>query len=243
MDPLEQSAALKPDAVILDNPIWNALCTEHESLALGDGLARRYPPEIGPLSGMPNQSLASFDALRGLAGRGGVVVLFCTEPVAPPPGWTLVRDGQLDQMICDTRLSAETPALPADAELRRLASGDVAEMVALAKLTEPGPFRERSIELGTFFGIFHGGRLMAMAGRRVHLPRHVEVSAVCTHPEARGSGYARILISAVADEIRGRGKTPFLHTFADNQSAIRVYKSLGFTLRRSLHLAVLKNEG
>lgn len=123
---------------------------------------------------------------------------------------------------------------------RPLTTADVPEMVALAQLTEPGPFRERTIELGPFFGIFDDGRLVAMAGERMHLPHHVEVSAVCTHPKARGRGYARMLISIVMDEIRQRGKTPFLHSLADNDTAIRVYENLGFTQRRTFELAVLK---
>ena len=127
-------------------------------------------------------------------------------------------------------------------EFRPLTTADVPEMVALAELTEPGPFRDRTIELGPFFGIFEAGRLVAMAGERMHLPRYVEVSAVCTHPDARGRGYARMLISIVMDEIRQRGKTPFLHSYADNESAIRVYRTLGFRQRRTFELAVLRND-
>ena len=81
-----------------------------------------------------------------------------------------------------------------------------------------------------------------MAGQRLHLPKFVEVSAVCTHPDARGRGYARLLIGIVMEEIKQRGKTAFLHSFADNYGAIRVYESLGFTQRRTFELAVLKNE-
>jgi predicted GNAT family acetyltransferase len=144
---------------------------------------------------------------------------------------------------------AAGPAVPVPLTLTRgekfrpLSAADVPAMVELAELTEPGPFRKRTIELGPFFGIFQAGRLLAMAGQRTHLPNFVEVSAVCTHPDARGRGYARMLIASVMDEIRQRGKTPFLHSFADNSPAIRVYESLGFTLRRNLELAVLKNDG
>ena len=115
-------------------------------------------------------------------------------------------------------------------------------MVELATLTEPGPFRERTQELGAFFGIFDEERLMAMAGQRMRLPGFIEVSAVCTHPDARGRGYARSVMLEVMADIVDRGDTPFLHTFADNQQAIRVYEALGFTRRRSLHLVVLKAE-
>jgi predicted GNAT family acetyltransferase len=114
-------------------------------------------------------------------------------------------------------------------------------MVELATLTEPGPFRLRTMGLGTFYGIVEGGRLLAMAGKRMHLPGYVEVSGVCTHPDARGRGYARLLMSRVMEEIVNDGKTPFLHSFADNHGAIRVYESLGFTLRQRLELAVVQN--
>ena len=145
-------------------------------------------------------------------------------------------------MICIHPESLDPAPIPPNVTSRLLTSADTPEMVALAELTEPGPFRNRTIELGVFYGIFDSGRLVAMAGQRLHLPDFVEVSAVCTHPDARGRGYARALMSQVIDEMRQRGKTPILHTFADNGPAIRVYEGLGFTLRKTLHLAVLKNE-
>ena len=85
------------------------------------------------------------------------------------------------------------------------------------------------------------GKLVAMAGERLKIPGYTEVSAVCTHPEARGRGYAAALMSTVMEEIRAHGKTPMLHSFAHNANAIAVYKSLGFTRRRSFELAVLRN--
>jgi GNAT superfamily N-acetyltransferase len=242
-DPAEHATRTPSVAHPLDNPIWNSLLTEHRSFAVSNALARRYPAAVGPLSGIAHQSAANYEALRELASPGGVVVLFCQEKPAPPPGWTLIRGGVLSQMICAQPADPVPITLTRGEEFRSLTAADVPAMVELAELTEPGPFRERTIELGAFFGIFQSGRLLAMAGERTHLPQFVEVSAVCTHPDARGRGYARMLIATVMDEIRQRGKTPFLHSFAHNYSAIRVYESLGFTLRRNLELAVLKNEG
>lgn len=225
--------------LLLDNPIWSALTTEHAHIALGGDHARRYPEEIGPLSGMPAQHDAGYDAMRTLAGPGGLVGLFFCEPPRPPRGWTLVRGGVIDQMIARRSLPVPT-VLPGDAELRRLTPEDAPAMVELAKLTEPGPFRLRTIELGNFFGIVQAGRLLAMAGKRLHLPGFIEVSGVCTHPDARGHGYASILMSRVIDEILQCGRVPFLHTFAGNEGAIRIYRSLGFVYRRSFDLAVLR---
>ncbi len=246
--PDSASSNAGPNAItsLLDNPIWNALLTEHSALALGDRLALRYPAEIGPLSGMPDQSTASYEALRTIAGPGGVVALFFEDPPSPPPGWTLQRGGLLYQMIClepiaEDSTTAVVQPVPAP-EFRRLNPADVPAMIELAELTEPGPFHPRAIELGVFFGVFHSRRLLAMAGQRLQLPQFIEVSAVCTHPDVRGRGYARTLIKRVIADIRKQGKTPILHVFASNSSAISVYKTLGFSHRRNLHLAVLKNE-
>lgn len=230
------------DDQLLENPIWHSLRTHHQQLSLGGEHARRFPASIGPLSGMPRYLPENYGSLRDLAGPHGVVVLFCPEPVVPPPGWTLLRDGLLSQMVCPLPSNQNPPELAPDIQLRELNAPDVPAMVALAELTEPGPFRQRTIELGRFFGIFAANRLLAMAGQRLHLPHHIEVSAVCTHPDVRGRGYARLLMLKVMDDIRCRGKVPFLHTYSHNSSAIRLYETLEFKPCRQLHLAVLRND-
>jgi len=229
------------DESLLDSPIWNALLTEHRALALGDEHARRYPSEIGPLAGTPDQSQASYDALRPLAGPGGLVVLFLPDPPALLTGWSLFRGGTLTQMICRKHeLGNADCELAEGATLRRLGKADVPAMVELATLTEPGPFRERTIELGKFHGIFVGERLLAMAGQRMRVPGVVEVSAVCTHPDARGRGYGGMVMREVMRDIADEGGVPFLHAFAENP-AVRLYEGLGFAHRRSFDLAAIKN--
>lgn len=229
-------------AALLDNPILNSLRTSHSSLALVHGAARRFPAEIGPLSGIPDQSAKSYADLRPLAGPQGVVALFLDQPPGPPAGWTLLRGGLLDQMVCDEPRHRQSHLLPLDAEMRPLTAADAQFMVDLATLTEPGPFHLRTIELGVFFGVFHNCRLVAMAGQRLSLPGYVEVSAVCTHPDFRGRGYAPALMSTVMEHILSQGKTPMLHSFSSNAAAIAVYRGLGFTFRRTFHLAVLRND-
>jgi ribosomal protein S18 acetylase RimI-like enzyme len=226
---------------LLDNPILNSLLTDHRSFAQAEGLARRYLPAIGPLSGAPDQSEASYDALRLLAGAGGVLALFLPDPPKLPLGFSLFRGGLIAQMICRRPQFGAAGALERAETLRRLDRGDVPAMVALATLTEPGPFRERTIELGNFYGILEGDRLLAMAGHRMRVPGFVEVSAVCTHPDARGRGYAAIVMREVMRDIVRENRTPFLHALADNP-AVRLYQRLGFTLRRTFHLAVIKDE-
>jgi GNAT superfamily N-acetyltransferase len=237
----EFGVEVSPDEELLDNPIWNSLSTEHGSLSLRDGQARRYQPAIGPLAGTPDQSVESYRALRELAGPGGILALFFPDPPAIPSGWSLFRGGVLTQMICRRPKLVGLGSRAAGVVMRRLGATYVSAMVELATLTEPGPFRERTIELGNFYGILEGERLLAMAGQRMRVPGYVEVSAVCTHPDARGKGYAGMLMSEVMRDIIAEGATPFLHAFADNP-AVGLYTKLGFTHRRSFQLAVIKRE-
>jgi len=237
------AAVTTPDSgeALLDNPIWNALRTTHPRFAVVEGEVRRYLPAVGPLAGTPDQSLESYDALRPLAGPGGILGLFFPDPPAPPAGWSLFRGGALTQMICRRPNLAQAATSASEVRLRRLGTADVPAMVELTTLTEPGPFRERTIELGKFYGIFAGDRLLAMAGQRMRVPGFVEVSAVCTHPDARGRGYAGVLMSEVMRNIISDGATPFLHAFADNP-ATKLYEKLGFTHRRGFELAVIKRD-
>lgn len=118
-----------------------------------------------------------------------------------------------------------------ESQVEQLSIADADEMLALTQLTKPGPFGKRTSELGAYLGIRDRGRLVAMAGERLRVPGFTEVSAVCTHPEFQGRGYARLLISAVIRRITERGDTPFLHVAQVNTRAIRVYEDLGFKTR------------
>jgi GNAT superfamily N-acetyltransferase len=221
---------------MLDNPIWNSLTTAHAHLAVGTGLARRYPASIGPLAALRAPTPEAWADLAAITPPDDIAVLFLDQPADPPAGWQLLRDGALLQMLC--------PNLPgeilAHQPILSLTSADFPEMVALATLTEPGPFRAQTASLGGFLGIRADGSLAAMAGRRLAPTGFAEISAVCTHPGFRGHGYARALVSAVTRAIHADGLTPFLTSFAANHQAIRVYEQVGFVPRRTLHLAAVK---
>ncbi|MER6798526.1 GNAT family N-acetyltransferase, partial [Amycolatopsis mediterranei] len=122
----------------------------------------------------------------------------------------------------------------------RLGPADVPEMLDLVERTRPGPFRKRTVELGTYLGIRRGGALVAMAGERLHPPGYTEISAVCTDPAYRGQGFGTRLVLAVAAGIRERGEIPMMHAAAANTSAIRLYRSLGFALRQRPDFVVVR---
>lgn len=127
------------------------------------------------------------------------------------------------------------------AEIVELGDGDSPEMLELTALTKPGPFGPRTHELGYYVGIRDQGKLVAMAGERLKVPGFTEVSAVCTHPDHLGKGYAAALMTEVMRAIRERGETPFLHVRADNARAIAIYERLGFRTAWQGHFAVLRN--
>jgi predicted GNAT family acetyltransferase len=213
---------------LLDRQIWNALTTRQAALALGADLAVRLDPQFGPFAATRDESPESFAALHALAKSTGDVVLF--TPEAPPlsDAFKILMASQLDQFV---GIAASSAAQRTD--IVNLSSDDVPEMLELADLTKPGPFLLRTHELGDFYGVRIDGRLAAMAGERMKLPGHTEITAVCTHPDFRGMGLAAALIAHAADEIHARGETPFLHVFSHNAPAIAVYRRLGMAFRRS----------
>jgi ribosomal protein S18 acetylase RimI-like enzyme len=224
----------------LDNPIWNSLATRHAHFAIGahigHGLARRYHGDIGPLSAFQEPTIEAYADLAAIVPVGDVAVLFLEDSVEIPAGWQLLRGGTLVQMVCP-----RVPDQPALASaILRMKPVDFPEMVALAGLTEPGPFRDQTAKLGEFVGIRVDGRLAAMAGQRLAPTGFVEVSAVCTHPDFRGRGYAQALVAAVTRNIHSEGRVPFLTSFEANTGAVRIYQQVGFVHRRTFQLAVLK---
>ena len=211
----------------LDNPFWSSLTTRHARFAEGGALARRYPSTISPLVGMPGCDAANVDALEALVDVGDEVAM--AGPCVPtlPSNWQTLKRSTLIQMVRSDR----TPLPEGDAHVTLLGEQDVDEMLALVEAARPGPFQARTIELGTYLGIRESGRLVAMAGERLWIGNFREVSAVCTHPDARGRGYARALVARVVNLMLMTSETPFLHVRSSNVEAFALYESLGFVRR------------
>ncbi len=219
----------------LDNPIWNSLSTLHAHFAEGDELAKRYPSEVTLLAGMGEPTVESYASLAKTLQQAGAA-LFLDQPPQIPTGWITVHASPLVQMVCEKPNLAQA-GFPAE----KLTLADVPEMVALAELTKPGPFGARTRELGEYLGIRKSKRLVAMAGERLHLPGYTEISAVCTHPEFQGHGYARELMSILMRKTIQRGETPILHVRQENVSAIHLYEKLGFRTRRLIHFVIVRS--
>jgi len=225
------------DAYSLDNPAWLSLTGAHARLGVRAGSAARYAADVSPFAALaPDPDEDAWRDLGGIVGPGGAVAV-AGPPTALPAGWEVLNAGGGVQMIDTDLEAAEYP------EAVRLSPEDVPEMLDLAARTRPGPFLPRTIEMGTYLGVRHRGRLVAMAGQRFNPPGWAEISAVCTDEEYRGRGLGTRLVQAVAADIRERGDVPFLHALATNTGAIRLYQSIGFTLRRRTQFRLLRAPG
>ena len=225
----------------LDNPIWQALTTSQAHLARTGKNARRFPNDITSLGGFPEPSPEAYDSLASLLDDVNATGVFYDSPQEPPVGWTIITGAPLLQMIHENGSFAPNSAWKSIArEAVELTAADAPEMLALAQLTKPGPFGLRTRELGTYLGIRRDGRLAAMAGERMRVPGFTEISAVCTHPEHLGRGYAAALMTMLMERIRRCGEVPFLHVREGNARAISLYERLGFRKRVLLHFAVIR---
>ena len=232
----------------LDNVVWHSLTTRHAALAESYDQARRFLPEISTIGAFLEPTDRGYDSLAKLVKNGDTVNLALPGPYEGSRAeWTLTRGTLMPQMVYEGNGSELSASVPADVEILdrilELEAGDVDEMVELTSLTQPGPFARRTHELGTYIGIRKGGKLIAMAGERLKVPGYTEVSAICTHPEHTGRGYARILTTEIMRRILERRETPFLHVRHDNVRAIALYERLGFRIRVVNYHAVLRRDG
>jgi predicted GNAT family acetyltransferase len=215
---------------LLDNPVWYALGGPLSEFAETPPAApaRRFQQDIAFFGAVADTDRAGWAALAELVGPDGTAVLFRDRVPTPPRGWSEVYRGSGFQLVARELSPAPDLALVA------LGEEDADEMLALVALTEPGPFMQRTVALGGYLGLRREGRLIAMAGRRFRVPGFTEISAVCTHPDARRQGLGAALTLAVAHRIRESGGEAFLHVLGTNESALSLYRTLGFEVRRKI---------
>ena len=222
-------------ATVLDNAPWHALTGPHASFAIGDDLVRRYPEEVAPFVAVRTwEDPRVWSALVELVGPGAEIGLSGYDGDVPE-GWEVIGEGEGVQLV-------ETDALRPrpDSEAILLGADDVTDMLAIVERNQPGPFRPRTYELGRYVGIRREGRLIAMAGERLHPEGWTEISAVAVDPDHRRQGLASRLVLDVAFHIQQRGDRALLHAAASNVGAIAAYERLGFALRRRNRFAAVR---
>lgn len=222
----------------LDNIIWHALNTRHAQFALGSDAVKKFMPEVAPFSAFPEPDNDDYDALAKLVPQDQVTALFLREDYKPRAGWEVIVGGPLIQMVREVR--GDAGLMPPAEAIETLGPEQSEEMIELVKIAKPGPFSSRTHEMGDYFGLRENGKLVALSGERLKVPGFTEVSAVCTHPDYLGKGYAGTLMSRVIRGIEARGETALLHSRADNDRAIALYERLGFRTRLRGHFVAIK---
>jgi ribosomal protein S18 acetylase RimI-like enzyme len=224
----------------LDNPPWSALTTHQSQIALVEGMARRFPPEMCVYGALAVPMPQAWESLARLARVP--VGLYTPAPLVPLPGWTVTRHVELLEMVHEDGDKAIGPN-PAIA-VTSLSEADLPEMNGLYEATRPNrKLCQRIQKLGGFLGVRADQKLVAMAGLRMHLPGHREITTVATLPGYEGRGYATALIAALVERIRERNERPFLTVRTDNARAIEIYRRLGFRDRIRLHATAMMYSG
>lgn len=218
----------------LDKPIWTALATRQAGFAEGGELARRFPADVSPFVAGRDDGAATLEAMAALIPEGDDVSLLEVGAPMAPAGVSETRK------VCLQMMWERFSPGDATADIQPLGESDATDMLALATLTRPGPFRARTHTMGRFVGVREGGRLVAMAGERLHVPGYREITAVCTHPDVRGRGLGAALMRVVGQRMIAEGDQPFLHSYASNEPAVALYRRLGFEVRTEVIHAVWK---
>jgi len=221
---------------LLENPVYNALSSVDAHFNLGNDRVKYFDEAVSPFAGFDEEYKAGFDELHDLLADGRKILYAIPRPIDIPKGWKLSASIEGTQFVLDKYLPQKEYAI----EPVPLGKENAEEMVKLATLTKPGPFNTRTIEFGSYFGIFENGQLAAMTGQRLHLPGLSEISAVCTHPDHLGKGYAGILLHQQIGIILNTGNTPFLHVRSDNRRAIELYERIGFKASGPMQFYFLK---
>lgn len=212
----------------IDNPFWTSLQSRHRAIARSvDGVAR-FPAEYAPFLGVADAEVDADDALHALVAPGESVYLLGVAPTVPQ-GWRMQAFRQLAQMVCMAPIEANDGP-----EIVRLGEAQRADVLALTARVYPHYFRECTMALGRYFGMYVDGRLAAMVGERLATDTWQEVSAICTHPDFLGRGYARRLTAMLTNDILADGRIPYLHVSHENARAKALYERMGYRLRRDI---------
>lgn len=211
----------------LDNPVWYSLSETHKNLAIEFDEIKFYHPNYCPFGGFTTSesSVSSIAAYSQLSDNFFIV----GERPHYPSSLKLKNELVCNQMVLHHKADTEMTE-----DVVKLKQDNADKLMQLVNLVQPGYFRRKTYLLGDYFGIFKNNELVAVTGERMQMNNYVEVSAVVTHPEHTGKGYAKQLVTHTANNVFDKNKIPYLHVAETNTGAIKLYENLGFITRRKI---------
>jgi ribosomal protein S18 acetylase RimI-like enzyme len=211
----------------LDNPVWNSLSEEHEKFCIDYNGVKFYNPDYCPFGGFINLE----ETEKATGAYAALSENFFVVGEKPKISSSLKT---VKELVCLQMIIHEKIQLKMDNEIIKLTDDYKHELLDLVNLVQPGYFKPKTTSLGNYYGIFVDQKLVAVAGERMKMNDFTEVSAIITHPDYTGKGYAKQLTAYVVNQIFTENKTPFLHVVESNIGAIKLYEKLGFVTRRKM---------
>jgi ribosomal protein S18 acetylase RimI-like enzyme len=211
----------------LDNPVWHSLNEAHKEFALTyDGL-KCYQPDLCPFGGYKN----NYSIATQINEYAKIIDNFFIVGEKPEFSDDLILEKELVclQMVIDRKIDLDIRE-----EIIHLNESYSQDLFKLVNLVQAGYFKNKTILLGDYYGIFANGSLIAVAGERMKMNDFTEVTAIVTHPDHTGKGYAKQLIAHVVNKITNENKVPYLHVAETNYGAINLYNKSGFNIRRKI---------
>ena len=216
---------------LLQNPVYNALVSGDRHLSFGEGNVKYFDEQVSPFTGFEHGYEKGFSDLYDIFPVGRRILYAAPFQIPQPAGWQLQHNLKGLQFVYESDKEIKNDF----SNIVPLEEKHINQMVELAKLTKPGPFGTGTIKFGSYHGIFDNEKLVAMTGQRLHVQNFTELSAVCTHPDYTGKGYANSLLQHQLQIILQQGQQPFLHVREDNDRAIEIYQRLGFKVSGSMN--------
>jgi GNAT superfamily N-acetyltransferase len=219
---------MQTDIEKLDNPTWYSLNEAHKEFAIDYNGIKFYSPEYCPFGGFTNLE----NTAAGIDRYASLTTDFYIVGDKPNFNEKVVLKKEL---VCSQMLLDKPVDLSITEEITELVTPQQKnDLFELVNLVQPGYFRTKTADLGNYYGIYKAGHLLAVTGERMKTSLYTEISAVVTHPEHTGKGYAKQLVAHTANKIFGEGKLPYLHVAETNTRAIQLYEKLGFWTRRKI---------
>jgi ribosomal protein S18 acetylase RimI-like enzyme len=211
----------------LDNPIWYSISETHKAFGIDFGTIKFYHPDYCPFGGI----FALENIENSISEYSKLVSNFYIIGQKPNVPDNLKIDHELicQQMIIHNKIEGEI-----EDSIVKLEEEHLDDLLGLVKIVYPEYFKKKTSSLGNYYGIYKNNQLVAVTGERMQMDEYTEVSAVITHPEHTGKGYAKQLVTHAVNAILENNKTPFLHVATSNTAAIKLYEKLGFQTREKI---------